>query len=132
METAIIIALLCSLFALVLLLLFLLQDKRKKERLLEQKKRELTHLEQQFSMLLERHRQLKEFRNNMDEAALTTRLQAGRLPHSSAASHHTSERYRFILALAEKGMESAEIASSLSVSHQEVEQVIALSSLSKS
>ncbi len=118
---------------LFLTILVLLRDRRKKTILLKQKQRELHHMEQQFAILLERHKELQKFRNSMGEAEITTRLQTPRLAASPTATNpHLNEKYRLILTLAEKKMECAEIAATLSLSTEEVAQVLALSALNKS
>ncbi len=123
--------LLCPVFLLTIFVL--LRDRRKKTLLLKQKQRELHHMEQQFAILLERHKELQQFRNNMSEAEITTRLQSPRLAANPAAANpHLNEKYRVILALAEKKMDCAEIAATLSLSTEEVAQVLALSALNKS
>ncbi len=123
--------LLCPVFLLTILVL--LGDRRKKAALLKQKQRELHHMEQQFAILLERHKELQQFRNSMSEAEITTRLQSPRLTaNPTAANPRLNEKYRLILTLAEKKMDCAEIAATLSLSTEEVAQVLALSALNKS
>ncbi len=130
-KVALISLLLFSILLLVTIFL-LLHDRRKKTALLKQKQREFIHLEQQFTLLLERHKELQEFRNSMNEAEITTRLQTPRLTASTTAVNpRLNEKYRLILTLAEKKMDCAEIAETLSLSPQEIAQVLALSSLRK-
>lgn len=134
MEASFTIPLFLSILTLSLLAIIfvLFQSKKKQEELLKQQKSELAHLDQQFSMLLERHQELKEFRSNMAEAEIATRLHTSRLMSKPVSGQHLSEKYRCILTLSEKGMTHSEIASSLSVSLQEVKQILSLSSLTRS
>ncbi len=80
--------------------------------------------------------ELQNFRDSLDQAELTTRLQRPRLETAAgeATARKTSppatEKYRFIHALAEKDLSGKEIASILAVSQEEVQQVLALTALS--
>ncbi len=117
---------------LVIAVFILLQEKKKREALLDDRQQKIASLETQFSALLSRYMELKEFRNSMNEAEITTRLQTPRLAASpTAANPHLSEKYRLVLTLAEKGMESTEIAETLSLSPQEISQVLNLSGLGR-
>ncbi len=126
----VIIPLLLISLALVIAVFVLLREKRAKTALLNQKQQKLSNLEARFSKLLSRYMELKEFRNSMNEAEITTRLQTPRLAASpTAANPRLNEKYRLILTLSEKEMTVADIAEVLSLSVQEISQVLALSDL---
>ncbi len=117
---------------LVIAIFILLHDKRVKTALLQQTQQELSNLEDRFSKLLSQYMELKEFRNSMNEAEITTRLQTSRLVASPVATNpRLSEKYRLILTLSEKGMTVADIAEVLSLSPQEISQVLALSDIGR-
>lgn len=71
-----------------------------------------------------------EFQKNLHDAELITRLQQPRLSaqHGNKNSE-APERYLYVRSLAEKGMMPEEIASILSISTQEAEQLVNLSKL---
>ncbi|MFV0436169.1 MAG: hypothetical protein ACK5PS_02060 [Desulfopila sp.] len=77
-----------------------------------------------------RYEEISTFNNNLNEAELTTRLQRSRLS-AQHGSNQTSapERYLYLRSLAESGMGADEIAAILSISTQEAEQLVKLSSL---
>lgn len=138
MGTATIIILLSGLVALSTSITagLLFHAKKKLSRKLQSKEIEFDRLQKEFSSLVERHQQLKEFRNSMHEAEMTTKLQIPRISqlpphHPSPSGHHGSEKYRLIHTLASKGMDNAEIASILEVSSQEVKQVLTLSAIAQ-
>ncbi|MDR3630073.1 MAG: hypothetical protein P4L42_07040 [Desulfocapsaceae bacterium] len=82
--------------------------------------------------LQEKNQQSNTFSNTLNQAELTTRLQKSRL---SAQGHTHSmsppERYRYVHSLAANGMSSQEIASVLSISIHEADQLVNLSRLAQ-
>jgi len=68
------------------------------------------------------------FAKNLHEAGITTELQQPRLNAQSALSKATiPEKYSFIASMTQKGMNGEEIASLLSISREEAEQLVSLS-----
>ena len=80
--------------------------------------------------LQQQKRQQHEFKENLSEAEITTRLQEPRLA-SQQSNYDTAppERYQYVRTLIEKKMSTEEICAVLSISVQEAEQLIALASL---
>jgi hypothetical protein len=78
----------------------------------------------------------QEFHESLATAEITTQLQQPRLNiennRHTAAPSTVSEKYGFIESLSQKGMDPKEIASALSLSIHEVQQVMTLSSLTRS
>lgn len=80
--------------------------------------------------LQERYQDSLEFQKSLNEAEITTRLQQPRL--SAQHGYNRSgppERYLYVRSLAQNGMSAEEIASILSISTQEAEQLVNLSKL---
>jgi len=80
----------------------------------------------------QRFKETVEFQKNLSEAELTTRLQQPRL----AAQHNLArvsapERYLYVRSLAQNGMNAKEIATILSISTQEAEQLVNLARLAQ-
>ena len=72
------------------------------------------------------------FSADLDQAALTTRLQYPRLrDYGSIAERTAPERYRYAHRLSRNGMEAEQIASLLTISEQEAQQLVHLSRLSE-
>jgi len=72
------------------------------------------------------------FKNSLAAAELTTQFQKPRLSvQTSPANNSIPERYNFIHSLIQKKMSSDEIASILSISPHEAEQIVTLSKLGK-
>ncbi len=132
------ILLLAVLLAAATVKIFLLfHEKRSLAARLAETETRLHALNQKFDTLRFRLEELQNFRNSMTEAELTTRLQwprlnlsPGKSPLSSRdASRSSREKYTYIRALSEKGMPGKEIAKILTVSEEEVQQVLALAAL---
>jgi cell division protein FtsL len=71
------------------------------------------------------------FSADLDQAALTTRLQYPRLKdYGSIAERTAPERYRYAHRLSTNGMEAEQIASLLTISEHEARQLVHLSRLS--
>jgi hypothetical protein len=79
--------------------------------------------------------EIEEFKDSLTTAEVTTKLQQPRLQvdgRSFAAGPSTvSEKYSFIESMSQNGMDPKQIASILSLSIDEVKQVMTLSSLTK-
>lgn len=76
---------------------------------------------------------LANFKKNLSEAELSTKMQQSRLSFCQASDKCTTipERYRYVHSLTEKGLSSEDIASVLTISFSEAEQLVALSNLSQ-
>jgi hypothetical protein len=99
-------------------------------RLLAETNQTLTDVSKKLSSLQEKDKKLSEFQNNLNQAEITTRLQKSRLSvQHTNSSMSPPERYRYVHSLAESGMSSQEIASVLSISVHEAEQLVNLSRL---
>ncbi len=78
------------------------------------------------------HNGSNDFKSNLNNAELTTELQKSRLAFSHInADCQPPERYQYIHSLTEKGISSFDIASILSISVQEAEQLVTLANLAK-
>lgn len=129
---------LCLFFpaALSLLLLVMLLLVKKENKLLSRQLTETTvSLEQvrkQLADLQEKHEKIKVFQNSLREAELTTKLQKPRLDSlNQGADSSAPDKYRYFQTLAQKDMSVEEIASILSISTHEAEQLISLSKLAE-
>jgi hypothetical protein len=89
----------------------------------------IAHLDMQA--LQQRYQDSLEFQKNLNEAEITTRLQQPRLSvqHGYGRKAAPPERYLYVRSLAQNGMSAVEIASVLSISTQEAEQLVNLSRL---
>ncbi len=108
--------------------------QKKENKLLAQQLTETTVSLEQYkknlAKLQEKHAGVLEFQNSLHEAELTTKLQKPRLNGSSYdAGGSAPEKYRYIHSLTEKGMSSEEIASVLTISEHEADQLVSLSKL---
>lgn len=84
---------------------------------------------EELKELHQRHGRTKQFENNLT-AELTTQLQQTRLSAQTLSTTISiPEKYSFVHSLIEKNMTSDEIASILSISSHEAEQLVALSKL---
>lgn len=80
--------------------------------------------------LQEKHSEIKEFKNTLDVAELTTNLQKTRLDvQINKTNNSTPGKYSEVQSLAEKGMSAEEIASFLSISTHEAHQLVNLAKL---
>jgi hypothetical protein len=90
----------------------------------------LTEVRQKLTLIQEKDQQSNDFNKSLNQAEITTRLQKSRL---SAQNYNRSksppERYRYVHSLAANGMSSHEIASVLSISIHEADQLVNLSRL---
>lgn len=73
------------------------------------------------------------FKNNLQDAEISTKMQKSRLSYTQKndKSVKIPERYRYIHNLSEKGLSSSDIASILTISPSEAEQLLALANLSQ-
>ncbi len=93
-----------------------------------QEKLAVTHTDLQA--LQQKYQDSLDFQKNLSEAELTTRLQQPRLSAQHGHSRITApERYLYIRSLAQNGMSAEEIASVLSISVTEAEQLVNLAKL---
>lgn len=84
--------------------------------------------------LQNRHNDIKKFQKSIEQAELTTKLQAPRLQatHGESKSNPASqapEKYSYVRSLTEKGMSPEEIGAVLSISPHEASQLVALTML---
>jgi ATP/maltotriose-dependent transcriptional regulator MalT len=125
--TAIVLALLlCS----GVLWRFILFKKRanKQSELLTETAKAFADMQKQLLALQEKNKQYKEFQDSLNQAEITTRLQKSRLSVQEQ-DMPAPERYRYVHSLAASGMSSQEIASVLSISIHEAEQLVNLARL---
>ena len=107
---------------------------RRKYYLLFRENRELfqknAELLSRCSELKERIEEAQVFKTSLADAEITTKLQATRTGYQSGeASAAAPERYNYINALSESGMEPEKIAELLSISIHEAQQLVSLSTL---
>ncbi len=77
-------------------------------------------------------KRFQSFKADLDQAELTTRMQHPRIGAGrSAESMLPPERYRYVHSLAGKGIDSTDIASILSISPREADQLVALAQLNR-
>ena len=102
-------------------------------KLLAETNETLTEVRQKLTRLQEKDQKSNDFNKTLNQAEITTRLQKSRL---SAQDYNRSmsppERYRYVHSLAANGMSSHEIASVLSISIHEADQLVNLSRLAHS
>ena len=88
------------------------------------------YLVRQCSELKEKIEEAEFFKNNLMDAEITTKLQKTRTMYQTGdASAAAPERYNYISALSQSGMEPEKIAELLSISIQEAEQLVCLAKL---
>lgn len=125
---AIVPSLLC--LAVAFKLFFVIKENRLLADQLTETTVSLAELKNTMSQLQGRHERLHDFQNNLLTAEITTRLQKPRLENNNRSSVSTiPEKYSFIHTLIEKNMPAPDIASVLSISVTEAEQLVALSKL---
>jgi hypothetical protein len=99
-------------------------------KLLAETNQTLAEVQKKLTILQEKDLQSNDFNRSLNQAEITTRLQKSRL---SAQNYNRSlsppERYRYVHSLAANGMSSHEIASVLSISIHEADQLVNLSRL---
>ncbi len=112
----------------------------KDNKLLSEQLTEATIILQKKDRLCQKLKQNQQknsaFQKTLNNAELTTQLQSPRLqnetlPQQGLKQNRAPEKYRFIHSLAEKGMDVTEIASTLSISSRETEQIIRLRRLTQ-
>ncbi|NOR10671.1 MAG: hypothetical protein GQ541_04195 [Desulfovibrionaceae bacterium] len=82
--------------------------------------------------LQEKHSEIKAFKNTLDVAELTTKLQKPRLDvQINETNNSTPGKYSEVQSLAGKGMSAEEIASVLSISTHEAHQLVNLAKLAQ-
>jgi hypothetical protein len=105
----------------------------RQEKLLAETNQALAEVQKRLLILQEKDLQSNDFNKSLNQAEITTRLQKSRL---SAQNYNRSlsppERYRYVHSLAANGMSSHEIASVLSISIHEADQLVNLSRLAHS
>jgi hypothetical protein len=109
--------------------------KRKKDRFLfelTETTNHLAELKKELKDVRNKHDKAEQFKESLTVAELTTQLQKPRLSvHAPSATSSFPERYSFVHSLIQKKMSSDEIASILSISCQEAEQLVVLSKLGR-
>ncbi len=107
---------------------------KKKKDLLMQKLMDANdffdQIREELKELQEKHEKDKQFHKRLSVAELTTHLQKPRLSAQTSPVHtSTPEKYRLVYTLTRKNMHIDEIASFLSISIQEAQQLVTLSKL---
>jgi hypothetical protein len=99
-------------------------------KLLAETNEALTEVHKKLAILQEKDKNQNDFNNSLNQAEITTRLQKSRLSAQNYTRNMSPpERYRYVHSLAGNGMSSQEIASILSISVQEADQLVTLSRL---
>jgi ATP/maltotriose-dependent transcriptional regulator MalT len=126
----IILILLALLLCSVAMWRFILLKKRadKQSKILIEATKAFADMQEQLEALQKKNKQYKEFQDSLDQAEITTRLQKSRLSMQEQ-DMPAPERYRYVHSLAASGMSSQEIASVLSISIHEAEQLVNLARL---
>ncbi len=122
------------LFFVVTLVKALVLKKQKDFFLLEltETKGSFDKMKEELKNLHEKQDKSEQFKNNLTAAQLTTQLQKPRLSAQTLRSASSiPEKYNFVHSLIQKNMGSEEIASILSISSHEAEQLVTLSKLGK-
>ena len=87
---------------------------------------------EELRILQDKHKKTDNFKNTLSQAELTTHLQQTRISAQSISpAKPIPEKYSFIHSLLKKQMSSEEIASILSISLCEAEQLVTLSTLGR-
>jgi hypothetical protein len=102
---------------------------KQQSRLLAETSEALAEVNKKLIFLQERDKKFTEFQDSLNLAEITTRLQKSRLSAQDCNRMSPPERYRYVHSLAESGMSSQEIATVLSISIHEAEQLVNLSRL---
>jgi ATP/maltotriose-dependent transcriptional regulator MalT len=107
--------------------------KKKADRqakLLNETNQTLAEVQKKLIVLQEKDLKSNDFTRSLNQAEITTRLQKSRLSaHNYNRNMSPPERYRYVHSLAANGMSSNEIASVLSISIHEADQLVNLSRL---
>jgi len=107
--------------------------KKKADRqakLLNETNQTLAEVQKKLIVLQEKDLKSNDFTRSLNQAEITTRLQKSRLSaHNYNRNMSPPERYRYVHSLAANGMSSNEIASVLSISIHEADQLVKLSRL---
>ncbi len=129
----ILLALALSLCVLVSIRAFYLRKKvSNQEALLKTAISSLASAQKELEKLRQIDKNHSDFKSNLNNAELTTQLQKPRLAFNQHNTFSTPpERYQYIHSLAEKGISSTDIATILSISQQEAEQLVTLAGLAK-
>ena len=102
----------------------------KQTRLLNEANASLADVQQKLSTLEEKGEKFDKFKDSLTLAEITTRLQKPRLSaHQPSPDQNPPERYQYVHSLAAGGMSSHEIASILSLSIHEANQLVTLARL---
>lgn len=105
----------------------------RKSKLLQEADKTLADYQKKIHDLEERGKQIMEFQESLQQAEITTRLQKPRLTTQQLNSNaNPPERYRYVRSLTASGMSSQEIASVLSISIHEADQLVALAKIAHS
>ena len=104
-----------------------------RERLLQEATDALSASQKKLNDLEERGQKYDAFQESLNLAEITTRLQKPRISvQNRPRSMDPPERYRYVHSLASGGMSSREIASVLSISIHEADQLVNLARLAHS
>ena len=99
-------------------------------QLLTETNEALTEVRKKLTVLQEKDKLYNEFNKSLNQAEITTKLQKSRLTMQDYNRNMPPpERYRYVHSLATNGMSSEEIASVLSISIHEANQLVNLSRL---
>ena len=112
-------------------LIYLHKQLAKKTKYHDQLSCALDAVNLENAKLKEMTKQFSDFHADMHMADVTTKLQQTRL----SAAHNTDrsqppEKYQYVHSLTQKGINCEDIASILSMSHQEADQLVKLANLS--
>ena len=92
----------------------------------------LEQIRRDYQAAMEKRQQLNTFNANLQDADLTTQLQKPRLKsHQKHNDASPPEKYSYIHSLTERGMSTEDIASLLSISPQECQQLVNLSKIAR-
>ncbi len=110
--------------------IYLRRKTERQKKLLTEVNETLSGYKQKLLILEERERQHNAFQESLNQAEITTKLQRSRLSSQEYNSHMSPpERYKYVHSLAAGGMSSEEIASILSISIHEADQLVNLAKL---
>jgi hypothetical protein len=131
-TSEVVLALLALLLCSIATLRAIIYRKRMNQqaRLLAETCEALTDARQKLAILQEKNKKLTGFQESLNQAEFTARLQESRssLQHNNRKMS-PPERYRYVHSLATSGMSSQEIATILTISIHEAEQLVNLSRL---
>ncbi len=118
-----------SLFFLLTVAFILHRKKKQLDSELTATRKQLENVQTELQQLKSQKSSATVFQKSLNEAEITTRLQKPRLVIQNGDAVKTPDRYKYVQSLTEKGMSGEEIASILSISTHEADQLVKLSKL---